>query len=305
MPSSVFNKLNTPISIVCHDAGAANHIFSWMSHCTSSLPDTGYDWQVFLSGPARKILSSYNLPQAHLSETIDKAINNSKTLICGTGWESNTEYDAIKLARRNKIESIAVIDHWTNYKERFIRNGVYLLPDQIWVVDEYARKLANSVFTETPIVQKQNLYLDRSAKEIRNYDTEKTNGILYLLEPIPDNSWGVGIRNSEFIALDFFVENLMHISPNAHIPIRLRPHPSEPTGKYNRWISTHSHLNLELDKYSNLSVSIANADIVVGCQTYAMVLALASGRKVFTSIPAWAPDCVLPYKEIVKISDLE
>jgi hypothetical protein len=108
----------------------------------------------------------------------------------------------------------------------------------------------------------------------------------------------------EFAALDYFAQHLDYISRSEALQIRIRPHPSDPAGKYDAWMSRHSHLHLMLDTANTLAESLAWADTVVGCQTYAMVIGLAVGCKVFSSIPPWAPDCVLPHREIIRLSAL-
>ena len=42
--------------------------------------------------------------------------------------------------------NISVLDHWVNYKERFIRGGELILPDEIWVCDNHALALAKKAF---------------------------------------------------------------------------------------------------------------------------------------------------------------
>jgi hypothetical protein len=103
---------------------------------------------------------------------------------------------------------------------------------------------------------------------------------------------------------DFFVKNLGALRLDGIPSIKLRPHPSDAVGKYDEWIKSQRALNVSLNATSTLAESIAWADVVVGCQTYAMVVALAAGRRVISSIPPWAPPCVLPQAEICKLADL-
>ena len=50
--------------------------------------------------------------------------------------------------QKNKIFVISVIDHWINYKKRFFRNNKIFFPDELWVTDNYAYKIAkiNSIY---------------------------------------------------------------------------------------------------------------------------------------------------------------
>lgn len=295
----MLSSLQFPIAVVAYDAGAVNHIVAWVKN-------TGHD-QVYVcvAGPALDLWKR-SFPQVHFVE-LTEALAKARTLISGTGWASNLEHDARKMARQSGIKSIAVIDHWTNYRARFVRDGVEILPDEIWVTDEYARKLAESEFGNLKVVQLPNLYLDNLVREIRQLErggaSRTGSNLLYVLEPIRQ-AWGADVVAGEFRGLDYFINNLGILGLGRGAAIRLRLHPSEPVGKYDQWIKAQKGLNVSLDDSPSLAESVAWSDVVVGCQTYALVVALAAGKRVFSSIPPWAPPCILPQPGIVKLSDL-
>ncbi len=305
MLNSVLVDLPTPLALACHDAGATNLIFAWMHAEAAKYPDMICDWRLFVKGPALKLWAEHGLSQIHTCQSIDELLNGAHVLVTGTGWASNIEYDSIQTARQRGIQSIAVIDHWTNYRARFVRNAIEVLPDEIWVTDEYAIKLAESEFEDISIKLMPNLYLENMAQEVQMHEQKgrDNNNLLYLLEPIRQ-AWGDGVINGEFEALNFFVQNLAVFGRNRNFSIRLRLHPSDPIDKYDKWIHEQKHLNIILDESMTLAESIAWSNIVVGCQTYAMVVALSAGKKVFSSVPPWAPSCILPQEGIVKISEL-
>ena len=64
------------------------------------------------------------------------------------------------------IPSIAVIDHWVNYPQRFERDGVVVLPNQIWVADADAAGLAHSFFGSVPGLELPNMYLQQLVKNM-------------------------------------------------------------------------------------------------------------------------------------------
>lgn len=305
MPNFPLIELPSSVAFVCHDAGAANIIYSWMQEQLVTLPDVKRDWRLFALGPAARLQNNYDLPHVYLCESIDDVLDAAEALISGTGWASNVEYDSIVASRQRDIRSIAIVDHWVNYRERFVRNGVEVLPDEIWVTDFYAKKLVEREFKNIKITQIQNLYLVNLVQEVKLVEEVGgvTNNLLYLLEPIR-NSWGDDVVDGEFHALDFFVNNIGALEINGNISIKLRLHPSEPYGKYDKWIKDHKSLNVSIDESKNLAEGVAWSDIVVGCQTYAMVVALEAGRKVYCSIPPGYPGCVLPQKNIIKLSEI-
>ena len=67
-------------------------------------------------------------------------------LLTGTSWSSTLEHKARKLASNKKIYSIAVIDHWVNYKKRFQFNNEYVLPNEIWLTDLVSFHIAKDIF---------------------------------------------------------------------------------------------------------------------------------------------------------------
>lgn len=299
-PLQFFSKFQFPLAIVAHDAGAMNHIVEWVK-------DLDHDHiRVCLTGPALDIWKRA-FPYSNISNELESALANVAMLISGTGWQSCLEHNARKMACHLGIKVVAVVDHWTNYRERFVRDGAECLPDEIWVTDNHATEMVKRIFPDLQVIQMPNFYLDAQVREVlfhaQSYVSGSKHNLLYVLEPIRD-AWGVGIVAGEFDALDFFMRNLGAIGLADEVTIRLRPHPSDTSGKYNAWISAQSVGRIILDDMSTLAESIAWSDVVVGCQTYAMVIALASGKKVFSSIPPYAPSCVLPQAGIVSLSRL-
>jgi hypothetical protein len=296
------SRLDISVSIAAHDAGAANHIIAWLKKLPN---DQVNQIDACVAGPALSLWVKA-FPDSKTSPNL-ASLSDAKLLISGTGWQSNLEHDARKLARNLGIKSVAVIDHWTNYRDRFIRNNEEILPDEIWVTDEYSKNLAENQFPTLPIVQLPNLYLDGIAQEVKLKDSSeaklKETRLLYVLEPMRQ-VWSASNDQGEFQALDFFVRNIDFLQLGRPLLIKLRPHPSEPIGKYDRWIETQQFLDISLDNSLTLTESIAWSNVVVGCQTYAMIVSLAAGRRVICSIPPWAPPCALPQTEIIKLADL-
>ena len=295
-----------PIAVVCHDAGAANHIFAWIR---KGIVKGKEPLRIYLEGPAKHIWQNLfpNVNEYHIADSLDDALLDARSLIVGSGWGSNLEYNALEIALRRGIPSAGVVDHWVNYLERFKRNGVSHLPSEIWVTDPYACLIATKKFPQRPIRQIENVYLENLVFEIKieqqkiNYGTKPT--ILYALEPARSN-WGRNDKNGEFQGLDYFISNIEHLGLGQNPQLLLRPHPSDEPGKYDAWIATHQFTHICLDPKQSLAQAIAIADCVVGLNSYALVIALAAGKKVFSTIPPWGPACVLPHPEIIHLRDI-
>ena len=123
--------------IVCHDAGAANMLLSYISE-QENIELCGY-----FEGPAKRIQNEY-LPHIRCMDNLNEVIQTSEVIITGSGWQSNSEFETRRLEESSNKYSIAVIDHWTNYRERFCRDGQTILPNLGF--DEPALKRAEKIF---------------------------------------------------------------------------------------------------------------------------------------------------------------
>lgn len=298
LPSSAKIDLPTPLAVVCHDAGAANLIIAW-------LWDYAGQPRVCMEGPAR-ILWENAFPKTG-TLPVEEALNNAASLLSGTGWASDLEHEARRLARTMGNRNIAVLDHWTNYRERFVRGGELILPDELWVADMDAEAEARRCFPAMPVRQLPNLYLEKLAREVAAHGPAPARrdprNILYALEPVRQD-WGRSGEPGEIQALAFFLENLPALGIDEHVKIRLRPHPSDPPGKYDDWPLRYPQFDLAVEEGSALAEQIAWADWVVGCETFALVIALQAGRIAVSTLPPWAPSCRLPQQDLLHLRDL-
>lgn len=277
---------------VCHDAGAGNIVIA-------GLFETGRrDWRAYMRGPAGKLWQD-TYPEVVTCDTLESTLDGAELLVTGTGWGSDVEHDARKLARSRGVRSVAVIDHWVNYSERFVRYGETVWPDEFWVTDEYAMEIAKSTFPGQTVIQIPNRYVETQLRDIACVEKTSSPELLYVLEPIRSD-WGRGTQG-EFQALEYFVSHLPMLGLPTETVIRLRPHPSDVPGKYNSWVAMHSTLNIQMDDSINIAQSLGRSTWVAGCESFALVLGLMAGRKVFCTLPPWAPACRLPHRGLLHI----
>jgi hypothetical protein len=295
--------LKSPIAVVCHDAGAANLICAWINHWNKLGLLENKHIRFLIKGPfENEWKKSFKFQGAAFYSDSDynSLFIGVNSVLTGTGWSSSLEHDVRKYAKLFKIPCIAVIDHWVNYKERFERNSEIVLPDEIWVSDQYANEIANYQFPGIPIISLPNIYLSELIQNIQSIP-EKCQTLLYLTEPLRTN-WGRRTEG-EFQALDYFVENKKIIIGNEPMDFVMRLHPSENIDKYSQWMKENSDINPKIDVHEDLKNSISNAKWVVGAETFALVVALAAKRSVWSSLPPWGNHCRLPQTSIKKIKD--
>lgn len=282
-----------PFGVVCHDAGGTNQIIAMLKE---------YSWTpewVVAKGPANAIWRQ-SFPDA-FSVTHFSWLEDAVGIITSTGWASDLEHKARKLAGGMGVLSVAVMDHWTNFSERFVRHGQQVLPDEFWVMDEYAEQIVRSTFPCKPVVLHEDCYARHELMRIAPLDGQTPLSLLYLLEPIRSD-WGRP-EPGEFQALRFFLERLPVLDLPLGTKILLRLHPSEEPGKYAAFMREEGPFPVQLATGS-LTEELSRCRWVAGCQTYAMTIALRSGRQVFGSLPPWAPSCVLPHQGITHLKDM-
>ena len=293
-------SVEKPIAIVANDAGAAAQIFAWLNSGFLNISECKF----CLDGPAAALFKIQQ-PKVKLFSLNDVLVG-AKTLLSGTGWSSSLEHVARLKAKNNGIKSVAVIDHWFNYKERFIRENVEILPDTIWVSDKYAYREATKCFPFIDVIEQRNDYMLEQVKQINSHKVKKNKkfiNILYLLEPIRDSWVGKEVLG-EFQALDFFTKSITKLNLSKKFSIILKPHPSDPKNKYDQWLNDTNIPNINIEEKKSLSSLIAWSDVVVGCETYAMVVALSANKRVISSLPENAHKCRLPFKEIECLNKL-
>jgi hypothetical protein len=202
-------------------------------------------------------------------------------------------------------KTVAFLDHWVNYRERFDEAGCSVLPDEIWVGDVEAERIARAQFDRTPVVLQPNPYVKDLLAEIAQVQKVRSRStasmILYVCEPVADHAlaqygneryWGY----TEHDALRFFLTNVAALGPRID-GVTIRPHPSEPGGKY-QWAQDLASLHVEFGGQHTLLEEILAADIVVGCESMAMVVGLLAGKRVISTIPLGGRPCQLPHREI-------
>jgi len=296
-------NVEEPVAVVSHDAGGAEILSSYLRR--EPRPHL-----LAIEGPARKVFERKFGSIRTIAPEL--AIQSASWVLCGTSWQSDLEWRSLRLARVMGKRSVTFLDHWVNYRQRFKRGGEQHLPDEIWVADEYAARLASDCFAGLPIRLMGNPYFEdlrAELKTMRGPDPARRAGpvVLYICEPVRAHAlfqhgneryWGY----VEEEVLAYLLQNLQAIASDI-ARIVVRPHPSEPGGKYS-WVPEQSEVPVEISDQTTLIQDIAAADIVVGIESMAMVVGLLAGKRVLTAIPPGGRSCVLPHDGIESLRNL-
>lgn len=291
------------LAVVSHDAGGAEILSSFVRQHPG-------DYQFALAGPALGIFE--RKLGAVRSVGLDAAIEESDKVLCGSSWQSCLECDAIALAKALGRRSVVFLDHWVNYRERLTRDRQLYLPDEIRVGDGEAKRLAVAAFPGVSVILEPNPFFADLKREfaarIQQEDRSAPEStVLYCTEPVREHARlqhgderHFGYTEEE--ALRFFLTNVRTVVPGVRL-IVIRPHPAEATGKY-EWVRRETDVDVVTGGTRSLVEEIADADVVAGGQTMAMVVGLLGGKRVISSIPPGGPTCALPQRGIVHLRDL-
>lgn len=290
------------IAIVSHDAGGAEILSSYVK----KFPD---DYLYVLEGPAVSIFKK-KIGELKIS-SLEDALAIAKEILTGTSWQSDLEKRAILLAKKEGKRAVSFLDHWVNYNERFLFQNQITLPDEIWTGDEDAFQLAQKVFPEVVIRKKENPYFESLKSELAIYKKEKEglegDRILFVCENIKDHGASTKAANgkdpwgfTEEEAIRYFFEHLSKISRRMESCV-FRPHPSDPLGKYDWILDEFRDRNIKIANQRPLFEQVMEADIIVGCESMAMVVGWIAGKKVISCIPPKGKKLSLPQKDISEL----
>jgi hypothetical protein len=285
--------------LVSHNAGGAALLAAWAAH------QADRHFECLLSGPAVGIFCQ-RLASAHLIAVDAVVLAHYDCVITSTS-AAETAWETVWIvkARAQSIKTISLLDHWTNYISRFQLQNRLQFPDEIWVSDDYAQALALQCRQEQPlyppVVKIPNYYLADQAEFIQSNHAPACNVecILFVSEP-SFNPFYTAVE-----ALSGFLNYLL-VSIQTPKIIRLRVHRRENSADYAAVCAQFTgRLNLEFSSNSRLEDDLCWATWVVGCQTMAMVVAMAAGLKVNSCLPACVATSALPHREIERLFPTE
>ena len=289
------------LTVVSHDAGGAEVLSSLVSRLSEP-------YRLVLEGPATAI---FEKKLGHFKPFgLEEALVGSDWVLTGTSWASDLEIDAIRKARKAEIRSVSFLDHWVHYLERFQSGSSLVLPDEIWVGDDDALRMAIQIFPNINKTLVPNPYFEdirTTLAQMKECDINHEQNVLYLCEPVrehamkqdgDDNAWGY----TEESALLYFLANKETLEKDIN-QLVIRPHPSEAVGKY-AWALDNCDIPVRISKGRTLLEDISEAGIVVGCESTALVIGLISGKRAVSCIPMGGRPCSLPHARIEHLQSL-
>ena len=284
------------IACVCGDAGGASAMTPVL---TELMKAQRTEVCAFAYLHARQVWTHAHIPFQALDDSLDTAtlcavvgLADAQLLLVGTSVNAqNYERQLIASARTQHIPSLALLDFWSNYRERFddaVRILRYL-PDCIAVMDEYARDQliasgfdgARLVITGQPafdaLQAKRALLTSGRRQQLRNMWTREAPGrvVLFASQPLSKMPGAAGLDEKKIVA--HVLQALEIIATQEHLALTLliRPHPREET----RWMSElrSDKIRVVVSSEGDAHEIVQAVDLVTGINSVLLVEACHLG----------------------------
>ena len=263
-----FNS-NSKVLIIGKDAGAANIISSFVKKKKIKA-------LYHLKTPALEIFKKKKI--LIKKNTLNISSKNFNLLITGTSLSNRFELNAIKKAKKNNIYSVSFLDHWVNYKERFLLKNQFIFPNELIVGDIDAYNLAKKEFKSKKVLV--SLIPNYYFKEKRKVKNEKKNKeTLVLLSSNFDSIMnrerlGVGLKDKLLFRL--ILNKMKKFIINKNIKkIIIKRHPSEDKKKF-------KNFKVDYQSFGFIKIEITNKTLeevlkknqyIAGYNTMGLVIA--------------------------------
>lgn len=230
---------------------------------------------------------------------------NPSIILYGTGWQNHLEYHFLGYAKTHNVPSIAFLDHWTNYRERFgypEKNWENNLPSFIASHDQTSFNIAQSLGLPN-VIAIQNYALLAQLNEAQNVlaNIPESDTLLFLSEPtakVAERSFGNAYAWG-FTEKEVFEDILSNQEKFGCKNILIRLHPSD-TPKTYQTIDPNATFS-----HSTLLEDIARAKVVIGIDTVALYTAYLLGKYAISYIPSTKRTCCVPLPKANQFTSFE
>jgi hypothetical protein len=219
-------------------------------------------------------------------------------VFAGTSHPESSAYFEVHClgeARRAGIRTISFVDHWVNFRLRFLdENNELVLPDEIWVVDEKAKQLAVEEGLPGSILKVErnpyHQYLEYLWKpSFRNKDyldglhiPKEGFHILFAPDPL---SLRDGKKTAGFTE-DEALEQLLDVLTTLELPVHLivKCHPLQPVEVLDEAVKK-SNMPVHIIRSGDTLELVNASDLVIGFYSNLLLEAKAIGKNVIRFYP--------------------
>lgn len=234
---------------------------------------------------------------------------------------NNYEHNIRLLSKEKRIRTIAFIDHWTSYFKRFTFNNKTFFPDEIWVINDIAKKEAieaglpeEKIFISgNPFYEKIRKFIPKVDKEcfLRSHDIPVDKKIIMFISENLRESFPKDAKDKctlgfdEFTVLYDILNSFFQMHKNDLIDFSkylflIKIHPREKMDKFEALIKNRKYnfLNIEVRKKIDPLTITYYSDNVLGMFSNMVIEALLMGKKVLRVQTGQVGEDILKFDEV-------
>lgn len=280
------------IAIVGNDYGAAVYLDSVLPRLSEM-----YSLLLLASGPAFDLWKKgHGIEIMAASEYAEPAVKKALSafspslLITGTSHYCELERISWGIAHDFRIPSLAVVDAWVNFPERFIRqtDNAIVSPSAVATIDIDSRDTLKAFLGKNVRIHitghphLEGVVLRHKIRPRRSLQT-KTTRVSFFSNPITEDHQVFGTHKDQFYAAEALLSACV-VSP-APLELRIKPHPREERQRWDIWVKSHQQKFTEvwitLSDDSSEKI-IEESDVVCGITSMALVEAALMGKTVYS-----------------------
>ncbi|MCX6074651.1 MAG: Gfo/Idh/MocA family oxidoreductase [Campylobacterales bacterium] len=283
---------------IAHDAGSSELICAFIHHHYNLA-----DWHIFAlpDSPMATICLRENIPFIPIGDVeVQLSAIKLDVLLFGTGWQEKIERPYVTYCKKHAIPTVAFLDHWSNYRERFgypAMGWEENCGDFTAVHDEKAYTLALSLKLPN-VIKLPNFYLQDLIKRDENHSIDPNENLLFLSEPTDEvakrtygdkNYWGF----TQYTALEDILKNFDRFKCEG---LTIRLHPSETSAGFKKILNRFPHIHVQINdaKTFDLTDQLLGAKMIIGFDTMALYIATLLGKAVISYLPSKNREFLLP-----------
>ena len=266
----------------------------------------------YIARIAKSVDIPYRIYASKLSEPIfhkhgigcirESNFTNEKAdlIVTGTHKGKGIDKDLIRWGKVNGIPTIAIVDHWTFMEDRFFLENEKVLPDKIFLNDEYAFKQLEAadiavelaIIVGNPILEEKAI----SAGDIANSQTSDKyddllglGSIVYISEELAS---AFPTDSADYPGFDEYkvLNDILDLAPKG-VKIVVKLHPEERQDKYDEIHSTNEKNELIVIKDCNTEKLLETAEFVIGMGSMLLIEAAKTRRDVVS----YRPNQLMPF----------
>lgn len=285
------------IFLFAHDPGGGRAVAKVAEHLRTG---DSCRLDLYAAGPSLNLYRMLGIKANPLEEDFHKTLvaASPDVLLTATSLSAPHDRFLIREASNLGIPSLALIDHWSNYRLRFTGPEGTFYPDVIGSIDSVMTEemiadgvppdliveTGNPVFDDLIQISSP-LGLKMRARTRCDWGaTEDDFVVLYASQPVagyygdnPENKKYLGY--TEFEVAEIIMNCLDELAVSSR-PLHLifRPHPKEERGYYESALKKKRRFRATIDRIGNHYESVLGADVVVGISSILLIEAAIMGR---------------------------